>query len=184
MSSVNAVSMSAVRRDGAPPSGTAPPLRFAGETTLPLPAPLSATPRCPEPGDGEEPVAWTQEEIVMLHGILFDTCVDKLNDPETPLDEVVDWLRWIFSERGKETQAFSFANTLALYQRPPARFVREALQRGLQRYLSERLARYPAWVADAFWSDPDRFVDELDRNPQGINEALRRVARSGDLFAA
>ena len=25
----------------------------------------------------EEKIAWTQEEVVMLHGILFDTCVEQ-----------------------------------------------------------------------------------------------------------
>ena len=37
---------------------------------------------------------------------------------------------------------------------------------------------------EAFWSDPDRFAEELERNPQWINERVRRVARDGDLFAA
>jgi hypothetical protein len=134
--------------------------------------------------DLQEKIKWTHEEIVMLHGILFDTCVDQLNDPETPLDEVLDCLRWIFSEPGKEASVFSFSNTLRLYQRPQAWGVREAIQAGLKRYLGERLARYPAWVAQAFWSDPDRFADELERNPQWINEGVRRFTRDGDLFAA
>jgi hypothetical protein len=132
----------------------------------------------------EERIAWTQEEVVMLHGILFDTCVERLNDLETPLDEVVDCLRWIFSDRSKEAQPFSFSNTMRLYQRPHARYVREVLQTGLKGYLTERLTRYPAWVSEAFWSDPDRFADELERNPQWINERVRRLARDGDLFAA
>jgi hypothetical protein len=136
-------------------------------------------------GDGcEEKIAWTHEEVVMLHGILFDTCVEQLGDPETPLDEVIDCLRWIFSGPNREARAFSFATTLKLYQRAHACNVREAIQVGLKRYLSERLARYPAWVAEAFWSDPDRFAEELERNPQWINERVRRVAHDGDLFAA
>ena len=135
-------------------------------------------------GDSEEKITWTQKEIVMLHGILFDTCVERLHDPETPLDEVIDCLRWIFSEPRREANAFSFSNTLRLYQRPQAWCVREAIQVGLANYLNERLTRYPAWVAEAFWSDPDRFADELERNPQWVNEALRRRARDGDLFAA
>ena len=129
-------------------------------------------------------IEWTREEIVMLHGILFDTCVEKLNDSETPLDEVVDCLRWIFSEPGKEANAFSFSNTLKLYQRPGAWRVREAIEVGLANYLNGQFTRYPAWVAQAFWSDPDRFADELERNPQCVNEALRRRSRDGDLFAA
>lgn len=132
----------------------------------------------------DEKIAWTHEEIVMLHGILFDTCVEKLDDPETPLDEVLDCLRWIFSEPGKERAPFSFVSTLKLYQRPHARFVREAIQAGLARYLKARLTRYPPWVAEAFWSDPDWFAEELERNPQWINEILRRHSRDGDLFAA
>ena len=132
----------------------------------------------------EERIAWTPEEVVMLHGILFDTCVERLNDPETPLDEVVDCLRWIFSDRSKEAQPFSFSNTMRLYQGPHARYVREVLQTGLKGYLTERLTPYPAWVSEAFWSDPDRFADELERNPQWINERVRRVSRHGDLFAA
>ena len=136
-------------------------------------------------GDGcDEKIAWTHEEVVMLHGILFDTCVEQLGDLETPLDEVIDCLRWIFSGSTRENQAFSFSTTLKLYQRAHACNVREAIQVGLKRYLNERLARYPAWVAEAFWSDPDRFAEELERNPQWINERLRRVAHDGDLFAA
>ena len=156
---------------------------FGREAPLRSTSPTAAD-ECSESGKAGERIVWTHEEVVMLHGILFDTCVDRLNDPETPLDEVVDCLRWIFSDSSKETQPFSFSNTLKLYQRPHARFVREAIQRGLTRYLSERLARYPTWVAEAFWSDPDRFADELDRNPQSINESVRRVSRAGDLFAA
>ena len=135
-------------------------------------------------GESGEKIAWTLDEIVMLHGVLFDSCVETLADPETPLDEVLDCLRWIFSEPGKETAPFSFVSTLKLYQRPHARFVQEAIQTGLTRYLSARLGRYPSWVAEAFWSDPDWFAEELERNPQWVNESLRRYSRDGDLFAA
>lgn len=143
-----------------------------------------AVDECSPGGGPEETIAWTHEEVVMLHGILFDTCVEQLGDPDTPLDEVIDCLRWIFSKPSKEAKAFSFSTTLKLYQRPHAGNVREAIQVGLKRYLSERLERYPAWVAEAFWSDPDRFAEELERNPQWINERVRRVAHNGDLFVA
>src|SRR5579862_4387704 len=90
--------------------------------------------------DSEATIEWTHEEVVMLHAILFDTSVEKLNDPKTSLDEVVDCLRWILSEPGKETQAFSFSNTLKLYQRRHPRYIREAIERGLKRYLNQRFA--------------------------------------------
>ena len=163
----------------------------AQETVVLRPRPSRSTVRGSEAVDEgtlgkgcDEKSVWTHEEVVMLHGILFDTCVEQLGDPETPLDQVIDCLRWIFSEPARESQAFSFSTTLKLYQRPHARNVRAAIQGGLKRYLNERLARYPAWVAEAFWSDPDRFAEELERNPQWINERLRRVAHDGDLFAA
>ena len=155
---------------------------FAGAQLLPLASETEDEREAASESD--EKIAWTHEEIVMLHGILFDTCVEKLNDPETPFDEVLDCLRWIFSEPGKEAEAFSFVSTLKLYQRPHARFVREAIQAGLARYLKARLTRYPPWVAEAFWSDPDWFAEELERNPQWVNETLRRHSRDGDLFAA
>jgi hypothetical protein len=161
------------------------PTLFERERTTPSNGRASdAAGECSLAESTEDRIAWTQDEVVMLHGILFDTCVERLNDPETPLDEVVDCLRWIFSDRSKEAQPFSFSNTMRLYQRPHARYVREVLQTGLKGYLTERLTRYPRWVAEAFWSDPDRFADELERNPQWINERVRRLARDGDLFAA
>jgi hypothetical protein len=144
---------------------------------------LSATDGECDYGSGDK-IAWTHDEIVMLHAVLFDTCVERLNDPETPLDEVIDCLRWIFSEPRREGNAFSFSNTLRLYQRPQAWRVREAIQGGLTKYLNERFTRYPAWVGDAFWRDPDRFADELERTPQRVSEALRRRARDEDRFAA
>jgi hypothetical protein len=148
----------------------------------------SATRSCAADGECEQhseaKIAWTHDEIVMLHAVLFDTCVERLNDPETPLDEVIDCLRWIFSEPRREGNAFSFSNTLRLYQRPQAGHVREAIQVGLARYLDERFKRYPAWVGDAFWRDPDRFADELERTPQRVSEALRRRTRDGDRIAA
>jgi hypothetical protein len=138
-----------------------------------------------EQGDSaEERVEWTEDEIVMLHGILFDTCEEKLRDPETPLDEVLDWLRWIFSEPAKEARAFSFANCLKLYQRPNARALRDDIREGLHGYLGMRLLRYPSWVAEAFWQDPERVGEQLERNPQWINETLSAQAKEGDLFAA
>jgi hypothetical protein len=172
-------------RHGASAAPTAAqPTLFGRERAAPTIVRVSDTAdECGLVDRSEERIAWTQDEVVMLHGILFDTCVERLNDPETPLDEVVDCLRWIFSDSRNETQAFSFSNTLNLYQRPHPRYVREVMQTGLKGYLTERLARYPAWVAEAFWSDPDRFADELERNPQWINERVLRVARDGDLFA-
>jgi hypothetical protein len=167
----------------------------------PMPGGVRAAPRpdpanrrgalAPDSGDGNDRsfaelgLHWElgEADLIKLHGVLFDVCEEKLRDPETPLDEVFDCLRWIFSERGKEHLAFSFTNTLKLHERPHPREIRGRIQEGLRAYLARRLARYPAWVAQAFWRDPDRFADTLERNPQWINERLRQQARERDLFA-
>ena len=160
----------------------APPLLF-GEATGRTAGGGVASDDDEAPDPGEAKIAWSEQAIVQLHAVLFDTCVDKLADPKTPLDEVIDCLRWIFSEPQKEGNAFSFTHTLRLYARPPADRVRGAVQVGLKRYVEARLAQYPSWVAEAFWSDPDRFADELERNPQWVNATLRKRTKLGDLFA-
>ena len=176
---ITAVALRPSMREAAVPTQWA---LFSGTQLVPLSSEMEDEHGASDESD--EKIAWTLEEIVMLHGVLFDDCVAKLADPETPLDEVLDCLRWIFSEPGREMAPFSFVSTLKLYQRPHARFVREAIHAGLARYLRARLTRYPPWVAEAFWSDPDWFAEELERNPQCVNETLRRHSRDGDLFAA
>jgi hypothetical protein len=116
---------------------------------------------------------WTEQGILQLHGVLYDTCVEKLGDPETPLDEVLDWLRWVFSAPERENTAFSFISCLKLYQRPNPRALREAILTGVKNYLAQRLSAYPDWVAAAFWANPDWFAAQLDRHPQWLNEQLR-----------
>jgi hypothetical protein len=147
--------------------------------------------RRPQHGDEEEESTFaelgahwelSESDLARLHGALFDACEEQLREAETPLDEVLDCLRWILSERSKDNLAFSFSNTLKLYGRPDAQAIREEIQSGLKQYLAGRLRRYPAWVAEAFWADPDRFAAELERNPQWINEGVRRQGQDGDLF--
>jgi hypothetical protein len=149
------------------------------------------------------------EEILLLHGILLDTCEEKLRNPDTPLDEVLDWLRWLFSEPEKDRLAFSFFNCVRLYgwrrHHDPGRTsgsehdffdtlvdsnvafrvraIRENVRPGLNRYLTRRLRRYPAWAAEAFWSDPERWAGELERNPQWLNRRIRAQCYAGDLFS-
>ena len=48
--------------------------------------------------DDRSPVEWSEEDIVLLHWRLLKE-IGRLADPETPLEEKFDTLRWVFTER-------------------------------------------------------------------------------------
>lgn len=137
----------------------------------------------------EAPITWSDETIVWLHFLLLDEC-EKLGDPETPLEEKLDLLRWIYTEPEKDDLPFSFANCLRVVGRAtnPEKGtldpdeIREGFRADLSHWLEESFSRYPAWVRDAFFSNPDHFAELLRRNPQRINEEVRRQAIQADLF--
>ena len=64
-----------------------------------------------DPIDDESPVDWTDEDIVFLHWRLLQE-VSDLSDPETPLETKLDTLRWVFTDRSKDRQPFSFVSCL------------------------------------------------------------------------
>lgn len=53
--------------------------------------------------DDASPVEWSEEDIVFLHWRLLQE-VSHLADPDKPLEEKFDTLRWIFTEREKDRQ--------------------------------------------------------------------------------
>ncbi|MET3135187.1 hypothetical protein AAKU55_005495, partial [Oxalobacteraceae bacterium GrIS 1.11] len=59
----------------------------------------------------DDDAEWDEEDIVFLHWRLLKE-VGGLGDPATPLEEKLDTLRWIFTEREKESLPFSFVNCL------------------------------------------------------------------------
>ena len=140
--------------------------------------------------DDETPIEWTDDTIVRLHFMLLDDC-EKLADPQTPLEEKLEVLRWIYTDPQKDDAPFSFANCLKLFGRPTdqtqgslgPKEVREGLRGHLSGWIRESLERYPAWVREAFHSNPDHVSELLARNAQRINEEVRRRSAQGDLFA-
>src|SRR5262245_10908354 len=66
--------------------------------------------------DDEPRIDWTDDAIVHLHFLLLDEC-EKLADPETPLEEKLDILRWIYTDPEKDDAPFSFANCLKVFGR-------------------------------------------------------------------
>ena len=145
------------------------------------------------PPDGEDaPVEWSEDDIVFLHWRLLQE-VRHLADPATPLEEKLDTLRWVFTEREKDGAPFSFVSCLRVVGCSPlspiaycglvdAEAVREHIRNGLKAWLTATFERYPDWVRDAVAANPEWVESRLARNPQWINEQLRQRAEQGDLF--
>lgn len=138
-------------------------------------------------------VEWSEEDIVFLHWRLLQE-ISHLADPERPLEEKFDTLRWIFTERDKDARPFSFANCLRVVGCSPlspvtycglvdAEEVRDHIQSSVKGWLFATLKRYPDWVREAVAKRPEWVEERLIRNPQWINEQVKRISTQGDLFA-
>jgi hypothetical protein len=136
---------------------------------------------------------WSEDDIVLLHWRLLQE-IRHLADPATPLEEKLDTLRWVFTEREKDGLPFSFVNCLRVVGCSPlspipycglvdAEEVRERIRHGLRPWLHATLARYPDWVREAVATHPEWVEARLTRNPQWINEQLKQMSVQGDLFA-
>lgn len=143
--------------------------------------------------DDDAPVEWSEEDLVFLHWRLLQE-VSHLADPAAPLEEKLDTLRWVFTERDKDGRPFSFASCLRVVGCSPlspiaycgridAEEVREAIRHRLKAWFAATLERYPAWVRDAVLHHPEWVEARLTKNPQWINEQIKRTSALGDLFA-
>jgi hypothetical protein len=154
---------------------------------------MVAVPAAFTDADDESPVEWSEEDLVLLHWrLLREVC--RLADPDAPLEEKFDTLRWVFTEQDKDALPFSFASCLRVVGCSPlsplpfcglvdTEELRDFIRRATRRWLPQTLLRYPAWVREAVVEHPAWVEARLARNPQWINEEVRRVALEGDLFA-
>lgn len=145
------------------------------------------------PDDEPSQPDWSEEDIVFLHWRLLQE-IKQLSDPATPLEDKFDTLRWVFTEREKEQQPFSFVNCLRVVGCSPlspiaycglvdAQDIRDHIRRSLKSWLAASMARYPPWVREAIASQPQWVEARLAKNPQWINEQLKQMAQEGDLFS-
>ena len=143
--------------------------------------------------DDTSPVDWSEEDVVLLHWRLLQE-VSHLADPDTPLEEKFDTLRWIFTEREKDGRPFSFVSCLRVVGCSPmspiaycglvdAEELRDHIRNSVKAWLGETLTRYPDWVREAIATNPAWIEARLAKNPQWINEQLKRMSMHGDLFA-
>lgn len=151
------------------------------------------TPSDAEFDDDTSPVEWSEEDVVFLHWRLLQE-VSHLADPDTPLEEKFDTLRWVFTEREKDGRPFSFVSCLRVVGCSPlspiaycglidAQEIRDHIRSSVKAWLGETLSRYPVWVREAIATNPAWIEARLARNPQWINEQLKRMSQDGDLFA-
>lgn len=161
----------------------------------PRPVPSGAIAAALDAGadDADSSIEWSEEDIVLLHWRLLKE-INRLADPETPLEEKFDTLRWVFTEREKDDKPFSFVSCLRVVGCSPlspipycglvdAETMRDYIRAASKVWLHETLLRYPQWVRDAVVSHPGWVEARLARNPQWINEEVKRIATEGDLFA-
>jgi hypothetical protein len=142
-----------------------------------------------DPGD----IVWTNEEVVRLHCLLLGE-IQVLANPEAPLDEIFDVLRWIFTEPENDERPFSFASCLHVAAcDPESTFpfcgrvhpddVRDLIRQQLKKWFAASLARYPEWVCEAIRKNPLWAAMRLASDPQCINRQLRLQNIQGSLFA-
>lgn len=137
----------------------------------------------------DAPVTWSVDAIVQLHMVLLEQLA-VLADPAKPLEEKLELLQWVFTERELEDQPFSFSNCVKLcgrsynphYGLMSADDVRHELARFIPRWMKESLALYPEWIQQAVSTNPEWVWARLEGNPQFINRAARRSLGQGDLF--
>ena len=143
--------------------------------------------------DDEAAVEWSEEDVVLLHWRLLQE-LGGLGDPNTPLDEKLDTLRWVFTDPKCEREPFSFVNCLRVVSLSPlspvpypgpidAESIRDWIRYHVRKWLTATIDRYPSWAAEAVLENPCWIESRLAKNPQWINEEIKKHTEQGDLFA-
>lgn len=143
--------------------------------------------------DDPDHTPWSEEELDWLHCLLLKKA-EVLANPEAPLADVFEVLRWVFTEPDKDGKPFSFTRCLSV-----ARYskwspfpdltginletLRTLIRGNLRRWLKALLAKYPDWVRDVVQKNPLWIALRLDTDAQWINKQLRLMNVQSDLFA-
>jgi hypothetical protein len=142
---------------------------------------------------------WTEDDVVQLHWLLLKQAV-SLEDPATPLADKFDTLRWIFSSPEKEEMPFSFASCVRVVGTSPLsptpyfglvdiESVRDWIRAHARRWVLDSVHTLPPWVQDLILARSDWvdwLAERLDKNPQWINEQVRKLNATAqlDMFQA
>jgi hypothetical protein len=125
-----------------------------------------------------EPV-WMMDEMVQVHFILLNEC-QQLSDPEFPLAEKLDVLSWMFADQSHDMHALSFYRCARqAWGSCDVRSAASDIKRLIPQWIDETLQLYPRWarkwVRGFLLHNPDGLLKILDKNPQFINEMIRRL---------
>jgi hypothetical protein len=125
-----------------------------------------------------EPV-WMTDEMVQVHFILLNEC-EQLSDPEFPLAEKLDVLAWMFADESHDMHALSFYRCARqAWGSCDVRSAASDIKRLIPQWIDETLRLYPRWarqwVKGFLLHNPDGLLKILDKNPQFINEMIRRL---------
>ncbi|MDB5924109.1 MAG: hypothetical protein JWN13_3045, partial [Betaproteobacteria bacterium] len=115
--------------------------------------------------DDDTVVEWSEEDVVFLHWRLLRE-LSGLSDPETPLEEKLNVLHWVFTEHDKESRPFSFANCLRIVGGSPlspaphfgsvdVEEIRGWIRYHVKAWLHATVERYPSWVREAVFRNPE-----------------------------
>lgn len=163
-------------------AGTTPHATRAPELGRPAQR-LNHPPEAPRP-------EWSEQDLVLLHcGLLAE--LSRLARPETPLEDKLDTIQWVFSD--KESAPFSFVSCLRVAGSSPlstfpyvgkvdAEEIRERIRHELRAWLRQTLERYPPWIGETLFDNPEWVAEQLAKNPQCINEKVRLLEVQADLF--
>jgi len=138
--------------------------------------------------DDTTPCEWSEEAIVIVHWRLLME-LDKLDDPETPLADKIDTLRWVFTSPQKDEVGFSFASCVRVVGNSPLsptpfigkvdiEEVRQMLCRRVGEWFRRTIAKYPQWVQDVILDNPDWIDQMLETDPQWLNKQVKKVSTS------
>jgi hypothetical protein len=134
---------------------------------------------------------WSEEDVVQLHWRLLKE-LEYLADPETPLADKLDTLRWVFTSPERDAGKFSFANCVRVVGTSPlsptpyfgkvdVEAIRDWIRHKSKKWFRDTIARYPQWVQDLILDQPDWVEARLDRNPQWLNEQVKQLTDSAQL---
>jgi hypothetical protein len=139
----------------------------------------------PIPGldDPETVPEWSEQAVVELHWVLLRQ-LDRLPDPETPLEEKLDTLSWALTDPRLDERPFSFANCVRVVGTSPLSptpyfglvqidEIRRWLRINARKWILATIERYPIWVQRLIREQPDLTARELSVNPQWINQQIK-----------
>lgn len=124
---------------------------------------------------------WSYGESLQLHFVLLGE-LRKLRYTKTPLDEIIDLLDWVLSDR--EEAPFSFAQCLAVARTYPDAWkddsfeglgaldvdsARTAIVDRVRPVLRRKLLGLPDWVVKALREEFPYIASKLDEEPQWLN---------------